>query len=134
MKTLLLLEDEPHVLKLLSYMLRQYKLLQAATAEQALGLYVAHDTEVDVLIADVTLPKSSGIQVALSIRVESPDLPVVLTSGYPVADWSPRDTADLETLGSKSLAILSKPFLAQDLLRAVRRFTGESQPAVARTA
>ena len=61
-------------------------------------------------------------------------MPVILTSGYPEANWSPRDSADLERLGSKSVAILQKPFPAQELLTTVRRLIGEPQSAIARTA
>jgi len=56
-------------------------------------------------------------------------LPVVLTSGYPVSAWSPQQSADLETLGSKSLAILQKPFNAQTLLNTVRTLIRAPQSA-----
>lgn len=134
MKTLLVLDDEPQLLKLLRHVLNQYKVLEAATADQALELFSEHDRRVDLLIADVTLPTRSGIAVALLLRFEVPDMPVILTSGYPVSDWSPRDCGDLERLGSKSVAILQKPFLAQELVGAVCRLTGESQTAATSTA
>lgn len=133
-KTILVLEDEPPLLKLLRHMLKQYKVLEAATAEQALGLFSDHHRPINLLVADVTLPTSSGIVVALLLRFEVPDMPVILTSGYPEANWSPRDSADLERLGSKSVAILQKPFPAQELLTTVRRLIGEPQSAIARTA
>jgi two-component system, cell cycle sensor histidine kinase and response regulator CckA len=134
MKTLLVLEDEPPVLKLLWHMLKQYNVIEAASAEQALLLCGQNRHQIDLLVADVTLPAGSGIQVALALRAQIRDLPVVLTSGYPVTDWSPGDTAHLEELGSESVAILQKPFLAQELLSAVRRLTGEPQATLARTA
>ena len=134
MKTLLVLEDEPPVLKLLWHMLKQYNVIEATTAEQALRLFEENHYQIDLLVADVTLPAGSGVQVALVLRSQIRDLPVVLTSGYPVSDWSARDSADLEELGSKSVAILQKPFLAQELLSAVRKLTGEPQTAMAKTA
>ena len=42
--------------------------------------------------------------------VNTPDLPVILTSGYPVSGWSDRDAAGLERLGPGPVAILQKPF------------------------
>jgi len=128
MKTLLILEDEAPVLKLLWHMLKQYDLIEATSAEEALRAFDEHGTQIDLLVADVTLPAGSGIRVALRMRAQIASLPVILTSGYPVVDWSPRDTADLEELGSESVAILQKPFLARDLLSAVSRLTHE-QPA-----
>ena len=65
METLLVLEDESSVMKLVRHMLKQYNLIEAITAEQALHLFNERDRQVDLLLADVTLPTSSGIQVAL---------------------------------------------------------------------
>ena len=134
METLLLLEDESSVMKLMQHMLKQYNLIEATTAEQALQLFNEHGRRVDLLLADVTLPKSSGIQVALLLRSEIPDLPVILTSGYPVGDWTRRDSADLEKLGSSSVAITQKPFQRQMLLQTIRALIGEPQTELARTA
>lgn len=134
METLLLLEDESSVMKLVRHMLKQYNLIEATTAEQAIRLVNERDRRVHLLLADVTLPTSSGIQVALLLRSEIPDLPVILTSGYPVGDWTSRDSADLERLGSSSVAIIQKPFQRQVLLQTVRALIGEPQNELARTA
>ena len=127
-KTLLLLEDDPSVMRVLRMMLEQYTLIEATTGEQALGLFAEHGRKVNLLITHLTLPRSSGIQVALLFRSRTPDLPVILTTGYPISAWSDRDSADLERLGS--VAILSKPFQVQSLWKAVR----ESLAPVAGTA
>ena len=60
MKTLLVLEDEALVAKLLLLILRGYTVLEAATAERALRLFADHARQIDLLVADVTLPTSSG--------------------------------------------------------------------------
>jgi hypothetical protein len=83
------------------------------------------------LVADVTLPAHSGIQVALLLRTAIPDLPVILTSSYPVSDWSDRDSDDLGRLGVRSMAILPKPFQAQILLKTVHELTGGAPPKAA---
>ena len=135
MKTLLVLDDESVLLKLLGAVLKKhYNIIEAATAEQALRLFNEHDRRVDLLLADVTLPTSSGIQVALLLRSEIPGLPVILTSGYPVGDWTDRDSAVLERLGSSSMAIIQKPFQSQILLKTIRALLGEPQTELARTA
>ena len=124
MKTLLVLEDEPSLMKLMQRMLVSYSVIEATTAEEALRLFTEHGRHVDLLVADVTLPISSGIQVALLLRTEVPDLPVLLTSGYPVSDWTGREYTDLQRLGSTSVALLSKPFQADELSNAVRELLG----------
>jgi CheY-like chemotaxis protein len=119
MKTVLLLEDEFSIVKFLRQVLSQYTLVEAATAEEALMLFIDHDHKIDLLIADLAGPMRSGIQVALLLRTRLPALPVILTSGYPVSDWNVQDSADLQRLGSNSVAILRKPFSAKALMHAV---------------
>jgi response regulator RpfG family c-di-GMP phosphodiesterase len=134
MKTVLVLEDETSLMKLMRQMLKQYSLIEASTAEDALRLFIEHGRQVDILVSDVTLLKSSGIQVALLLRSEIPDLPVLLTSGYPVSDWTGRDYTDLQRLGSTSVALLSKPFQTHELLTTVRALIGAVPPEMAKTA
>jgi len=122
-KTILVLEDHASVMMVLRLMLESYNIIEASEAQQALVLFTDHGRKIDLLVADVTLPRSSGIQVALLLRTEIPTLPVILTSGYPLSAWSDRDSADLKRLGSTSLAILQKPFQSQGLLKAVCELT-----------
>jgi two-component system, chemotaxis family, chemotaxis protein CheY len=134
MKTVLLLEDEPSVLKLMGHWLRSYSLIQAATAEQAIEFSGDCDRKIDLLVADVRLPTRSGIQVALQLRSDIPALPVILISGYPVSGWRDQEATDLERLGSCLVTILSKPFQGQTLSNAVCELIGAPQFAKARTA
>lgn len=133
-KTLLVLEDEPVLMVLLRHMLKQYSLIEAASAEQALRLFNEHGRRIDLLLADVMLPTSSGIQVALLLRSEMPTLPVILTSGYPVGVWGDRETADLQRLGSSLVAVIQKPFQAGVIPKTVREMVGISPFEAVRTA
>ena len=109
MKTLLVLEDEPSVMKLLRHMLKEYHVIEATTPEEALIRFTDLN-QVDLLVADLILPNMSGLQVALNLRSKRAALPVILTSGCPASDWSARDSADLETLGGKTVAVLRNLF------------------------
>ena len=130
MITVLLLEEGPSVMKLLRNMLAQYNLIEARTAEEALLFFIDLDYQVDLLIADLTMPRRSGIQVALLLRSKLPSLPVILTSRNPVTHWSAEKLADLNRLGSRKVAIVHKPFAADDLLKAVRELTGTAPSPV----
>ena len=135
METVLLLDDESTLLKLLGSVLsRQYNVIKVGTAEQAVGSFIEHHRQVDLLVADLSLAKSSGILVALLLRSVIPGLPIILTSGYPVNSWSQRDSADLDRLGSNSVVILQKPFSSQALLKTIRALMGGPQTELARTA
>jgi CheY-like chemotaxis protein len=133
-KTILVLEDNASVMMVLRLMLEPYSLIEASNAEQALRLFTGHGCKIDLLVADVRLPTSSGIHVALLLRSEVPDLPVVLTSGYPVSAWNDLDSADLERLGSTSVAILQKPFQGKILSDAVRELIGTTPSETAGSA
>jgi two-component system cell cycle sensor histidine kinase/response regulator CckA len=133
-KRILLAEDESAAMKLFRRMLKPYSLIEATTGEEALLLFIDYDHQVDLLIADLTLPRLSGIHVALLLRSKLPDLPVILTSSTPVSDWRSRDSADLKRLGSHLVMILQKPLKAQVLSNAVCDLIGEPQSERAKTA
>jgi CheY-like chemotaxis protein len=134
MKTLLVLEDEPLVMNLLRFTLKKYNLVEARNAEEALRFFHDSDREIDLLLADLSLPVSSGVLVALILRCEIPVLPVILISGYPASDWNDRDTADLKRLGSDSVIVLQKPNRPRLLLSAIDELIGKEQPQKAATA
>lgn len=134
MKTLLVLEDEPLVMNLLRHILKQYSLVEARSAEEALRFFHDRDREIDLLLTDLSLPVISGVQVALILRCEIPALPVILTSGYPANGWNDRDAADLKRLGSDSVIVLQKPNPPGLLLSAIDELIGAEQTQKAITA
>lgn len=134
MKTILVLEDEPLVMKLLRHMLRGFNVIAVTTGEEAVQAFDNLDRPVDLLITDVRLPRLSGIQVALHFRSLVPAFPAILMSGYLVDGWRDVDTFDLERLGSELVVLLQKPFAPHALLDAVYDLIGKPQAEIARTA
>lgn len=134
MKNILLLEDEPLVMKFLRLVLKRFNVIGVTTGEEALQAFDTLDRPVDVLVADVRLARISGIQVALRIRSKRPGFPVLLMSGYLADGWRDVDAADMQALGSDSVVLLNKPFETQALLNAVYDLIGRRQAAVALTA
>jgi len=131
---ILLLEDDPVVMVYMRRVLKQYSVIEGTSAEEALRLFNECGRQVDLLVANLTLPASSGIEVALALRSELPNVPVVVTSGFPASIWNRRNTADLGRLGSGSMAIIEKPIQAQVFLNTVRRLLGACWDEIARTA
>ena len=124
MKSVLLLEDESQVRTMLRLILKQFSVLETGTAEEALLCFERNRQSIGILIADVSLPASSGVEVALSMRVQVPELPVILTSGFPPGAWNARDAAALRKLGIDSVIILQKPFPSRVLQGHVREHIG----------
>src|SRR5438270_4984273 len=112
MKTVLVLEDDASILALISMVIENngYAVLAATSAREAFDRFEENDAQVDLLIADVTLPESSGIRVALELRSLLPNLKIIIMSGFPSEMWNQQDGADLEEFPSDSVIALQKPF------------------------
>ena len=76
-KRILLVDDEPLIIKGLKYTLEQegYETLAAYDGEEALEVFFAKT--VDLVLLDVMLPKLDGIQVCQRIR-ESSNVPIIM--------------------------------------------------------
>jgi two-component system, cell cycle sensor histidine kinase and response regulator CckA len=120
-KTVLLLDDEVELLGLLSRLLerRGYSVLNASLPEQAIQMARENRGRIGVLVADVSLPRISGVQAASLLRQESPSLGVILISGCPLRLWKGDDVDALQRLGRESVQILVKPFTLDTLLKAI---------------
>ena len=76
-KRILLVDDEPLIIKGLKYTLEQegYETLAAYDGEEALEVFFANT--VDLVLLDVMLPKLDGIEVCQRIR-ESSNVPIIM--------------------------------------------------------
>jgi PAS domain S-box-containing protein len=125
-ETILVVEDEPPVMKLTSRILRQngYTTLEAATFDEALSLVSAQNPQ--LLLTDSVMPHMSGAQLAERIHELRPGLPVLYMSGYSAAALTAHHTLDEKT------QFIQKPFTPQILLNKVHAALGTSasdQPA-----
>jgi len=83
-ETLLLVEDEPYVRKVVSRALERggHRVLVANSGDEALRIFAAHEGRVDLLVTDVVMPGMSGAALASRIRERQPMLQVLFMSGY----------------------------------------------------
>lgn len=83
-ETILLVEDESGVRKLLHYVLvkKGYKVLEASDGNEALKLYREHGGKIDLLLTDVVMPRMSGRELAERLLMLQPDLKILYMSGY----------------------------------------------------
>jgi DNA-binding response OmpR family regulator len=97
--TILLVENEPSILTLMSDILEPsgHVVLKASAVDQAFQKFDQADASIDLVIADVNLPGTSGIRVALELRSLLPNLRIVLTSGL---GWPPGVRQPVKTLGT----------------------------------
>ena len=129
MKTVLVLDDEFNLLNLVCRLLQRhgYRTFQTSNSAETLGLAEDKLRQVDLFMVDVCLAAGSGIEVAVELRADFPNLPVLLVSGYPINSWSARDSILFGKLQSDSLRILQKPFTPQVLMGTIGEMIGVGQ-------
>jgi DNA-binding response OmpR family regulator len=135
-KTILVLDDEVSLRVPLCRLLQShgYRTLEAFDEKEALQQFHDNDCKIDLLIADVSLAIGSGLQVAVALREELPELGVILATGYPSHMWRARDYSLLGRLGPDWVSIVQKPFAAQTVLAVIATLIGGGQPKAAKTA
>ncbi|MDD9935331.1 MAG: response regulator [Myxococcales bacterium] len=113
--TILLVEDEALVRDSTEALLAEsgYRVITACDGEAALEHWQSCASTIDLLIADMVMPKQSGLDLARTMRSERPELPVLLTSGY-------TDDGSLDQLrASGRFAFQPKPYTRAELLKSV---------------
>jgi PAS domain S-box-containing protein len=122
-ETILLAEDEESLRRAGTRVLERngYRVLAAANGAEALRLFRLHEDEVDLIMADVVMPKLSGPQLAKELRESGKHVKVLFTSGYTARDIQENKALD------PGLPFLSKPWTIDDLLKRVREIL--DQPA-----
>ena len=123
-ETVLLVEDEAPVRAVALRALRAqgYRVLEAGDGAEALELAAAHGDAIDLLVADVVMPRMGGIELARRMRADRPGLRVLHVSGYvePALREGPSVAAQT--------AFLHKPFPPEVLVRKVRQVLDAPQP------
>ncbi|WP_430782222.1 hybrid sensor histidine kinase/response regulator [Actinoplanes sp. G11-F43] len=116
-ETLLVVEDEDALRDVAGRILSGagYRVLSAEGGVQALELAARHDGEIDLLVSDVVMPGMLGKELAERLVVVRPGTRVLYMSGYAQPVLASQGTLD------PGVALLEKPFTANDLLTAVRR-------------
>jgi two-component system, OmpR family, KDP operon response regulator KdpE len=121
--TILVIDDEPQIVRALRINLRvrQYEVVAASSAAEALELAAKHPP--DLVILDLGLPDMDGLEVIQGLRGWT-DAPIIVLSGRTDS------TTKVEALDAGADDYVTKPFGVDELLarmRAVsRRSTDES--------
>jgi CheY-like chemotaxis protein len=109
-KTILVVDDEPEIRKLVGAMVGQfgYNVLTADSGEHALTLY-KKNAPIELLITDVVAPGMGGPMLADKLTDLQPNLRVLFISGYDNTHVVQKYVVE------KGHALLSKPFTVEEL-------------------
>ena len=113
----MLVEDDPGTCEYSCAVLRDcgYRVLTAQSGEEALRVWAKHRGEIDLIVTDLMMPRSSGVDVYRTLRAEQADVPIIIVSGYPLV---------AEMLGARQEGVvecLEKPVAPEQLAASVRR-------------
>jgi len=116
MSKVLIIEDEPEQIKLISMRLKAngYEVISAESAGE--GLRIAGEENPNVILLDILLPDMSGLEVAESLKSS------VVTKDIPIIAITAVGTPDIEEQCKESgiSDFLRKPYESQDLIDKIK--------------
>jgi DNA-binding NtrC family response regulator len=113
--SLLLVDDDPHVLDSMANWLREqgYNVDEATSCQEARGRLSKRSY--DLVLADVRLPDGDGFDVLAQCKEHHPNTVVILITGYATVETG------VEALRAGAFDLLTKPLIDQELLMAIDR-------------
>jgi len=119
-ETILVVEDDPDIRRLLVGTLRRYgyRVFEAPDGATALGQHA--DIPLDLLLTDVVMPGMNGVELAEILQARQPRLEAIFMSGY--AD----EVMEHRGAHRDRLPILQKPFTIRSLLAFIRKVLDDS--------
>jgi len=110
-ETVLLVDDEPVVRELGIDMLESlgYRVLIAEDGWQGEIMFKKNIEEIDIVVLDIVMPGESGGELLKFIKKLSPEMPVLISSGFN------RDRVDERMLESEEIEFIQKPYSMDEL-------------------
>jgi CheY-like chemotaxis protein len=115
-ETILLVEDEPSILRMTRMMLERngYSVLSAASPSEAVEKATNHSGSIDLLMTDVVMPEMHGRDLAGQITELYPGIRYLFMSGYTANIIAHQGVLD------DGVAFIQKPFSMADMTEKVR--------------
>ena len=120
-ETILLVDDEPHLLDLVSRQLvgANYRVIKASNGNEALNLYEQQREQISLVILDLLMPEMDGRRCLEALRDIDPNIRVLIATGHTTPDM----VGELEQAGAKGF--IRKPFDFSLLLEEIRKIIDE---------
>ena len=122
-ETVLLVEDEEMVRKIVTRVLNSYghKVLEAAGAVEAIEVCELHEGPIHLVITDVVMPDMNGKELADRLATIIPNTPVLFMSGYTGSALIQHGVVEAD------MDFLQKPFSPDRLMHTVREMLDRNQ-------
>jgi len=115
-ETILFVDDENTVRSLAGNLLQRlgYRVLLARDGREALEIYRQKQSEIDLVLTDLTMPQMSGLELCHALRRLNPQVKIILSSGYHLREEDP------PAANEENLRTLPKPYRLRDMARVIR--------------
>ncbi len=118
-KRILIVDDNPNMSVLLSDILEIFDFKGSYAGDGTEALEKLRRGKYDMVFTDLRMPKMDGLDLLKAIKAEHPGLPVVVVTGYSMAD-----TRD-EVLSERADGFLSKPFKVNEIQSLLTSLLGQ---------
>jgi two-component system NtrC family response regulator len=110
MNTILVVDDEPNYLIVLSELLKDegFEVLTAQSGDE--GLKIIEETDLDLVITDMRMPKMDGLELLKAIKNYNKDLPVIMITAFGEVEKA------VVAMQAGAYNYLTKPFKNEELL------------------
>ena len=118
---ILIVDDNPHMSSLLSDILDffDYKGVGAKDGEEALK--TLNQRSFDMVITDLRMPKMDGLNLLRALKEKSPQLPVVIITGFGT------DSSRSDAFAAHADGFLAKPFKVEDIKQLLKEHLGYTE-------
>lgn len=115
MYSILIVDDEPNYLVVLSELLKDegYEVFTAPGGAE--GLEMVKQLDLNLVITDMQMPGVDGLQLLLNVKEFNPDLPVIMITAYAEVEKA------VAAMQSGAFSYLAKPFSNDELLVNVKK-------------
>src|SRR5882672_5784856 len=119
MARILVIDDEPDMRALLEHTLKSagHEVALAADGREGVERYLTNPA--DLVITDIYMPKQGGLETIIELRLRFPGTAIIALSGRATAGTM---LSIAQRFGA--VAVLEKPFVADELLSAVGKALG----------
>ncbi|MCX8034476.1 MAG: response regulator [Thermodesulfovibrio sp.] len=113
---ILIVDDEPDMLKLLSMILKEKTPYEIITTNNPIeAVQLVKTTDFDLIITDLKMPGLDGLQLLEEVKKKNEDIPVVIITAYGTIDSA------TEAIEKGGFDFITKPFKKEQILFTIER-------------
>ena len=112
---ILLVDDDPHMQRLISIFLKKRPFEIDKAGNGRIALRKIETQTYDLIISDLQMPETDGIELIKSIRGKNCATPVIIISAYGL------DSIAQKAIEEGASYVLPKPFEASELLKTIEK-------------